>query len=206
MIKYIVIGFIAMIVIYLLLNCLSYKETFCGPTTDSEYTEYQDVLSNSKMSQISNIIKAQLSSMFNSNTLIPGPRGNKGVEGQPGGTYVARGRLYNMTNKNKVYTNTLQPTDIDINTNQIWYMLSDGKISNEFVNASNANTKKCLGNNLEKSFPVCSDKSVGNWEMNENGQIRNKNNNMCLSIDGVSNGMILENCKNGDKKQQWFII
>ena len=42
--------------------------------------------------------------------------------------------------------------------------------------------------------------------MNENGQIRNKNNNMCLSIDGVSNGMILENCKNGDKKQQWFII
>ena len=199
MIKYVVIVFIAMIIVYLILNCFYKPETFCSTAPDTDYNEYQNVLSNSQLSQMNNIIKAQLSAMFTSDTLIPGPKGDEGIQGKPGGTFLARGRLYNRTEKDMVFDNTLKPSVKLPNISQIWYVLSDGNISNEFINTSDKNRKKCLGDNL--NFTSCNVSS--GWKIDGNGKIKNNNTKKCLEYDGSK--IISNNCSEKDN-QKWFII
>ena len=216
MIKYVVITFFIIIAIYIILNCLNINETFCDTDSDSDYNEYQNVLNPSQLKQINNMIQDQLLSVFSNGALIPGPKGNDGVQGSPGGTYTAMGHLTNksteITNDKleiqnpKACNNQLELTSKSQNNDQIWYIMNDGKIANKFVNNANLNENYCLDydSNHTLNLDNTCDKVTNTWRINNNTQQITTSNNKCIGLDS-NNKMILEKCNENEIKQKWFI-
>tara|TARA_B110000037_G_C17115910_1_gene503716 strand:- start:2954 stop:3553 length:600 start_codon:yes stop_codon:yes gene_type:complete len=191
--KLIVILFIILIFIYLLLNIITNKntnETFCDTETDTVNNEYQEVLNNSQLSQISNMINTQTANIIRSaGNLIPGPRGLQGPQGNTGGIYQSSGYILN---NGKVLNNALKMEDKNNSVNQIWYLRTDGKLYNKYFTKD-----MCLDDKL-KTVP-CSD--APKWTWDNLGQI--KIGDKCLIND--SNTAILSNCDGTSSNKSWII-
>ena len=210
MIKYVVSVFIIMIIIYFILTKITEKrEYFCETTTDTSYNEYQDILSDSQMAVISQMIKNQSTQILSSaGGIVPGPRGKQGRPGPPGGKYVASGLILNGDDMLDNKMNLNDKLNTTIGTNNIWYLLDNGKIINKKFTSNNNNNNSivpegnaCLNINNNK-LELSSCDNATKWIWNSNGNI--KSNNQCLTNNNSS--AIISKCNNSsDSKQKWII-
>ena len=197
-----------MIITYIILVNIKPQEHFCDSVNDSSYNQYQDVLSDSQMAQITQMINNQSTQILSSaGGIIPGPRGKTGPPGPPGSKYVSNGFLQNgdLVLDNKINLNEKNNT-----TNQIWYLLDDGKLINKYANNSDSNSSSnilmdtnaggCLNNELK--LVSCNSDKVSKWDWNVLGQL--KTNGKCLT--NTNKKISLSNCGNSTLLSQKWII
>ena len=207
MIRNIIIVFVLMIIVYIVLLNITPKEHFCDTVTDTSYNQYQDVLSDSQMAQITQMINNQSTQILSSaGGIIPGPRGKQGPPGPPGSKYVSSGFLYNG---DLVLDNNMSLKEKNYTTNQIWYLLEDGRLVNKYVNNSKSslNTNNLMDTNaggcLNSDLKLVSCNKTSKWDWNNLGQLK-ADNGKCIT--NKNNKVVLGNCGNSTLSSQKWII
>jgi hypothetical protein len=230
----VIILIILLIIICIIITNTKKKENFCETEDDKSNRGYQNILNESTKNEISNMIYDKIMNVLNKGrTLIPGPKGERGVIGPAGSKYEKHGQLVNKTasckeisdnDGNKTYdcsnpglvcNKSLIFVKPNIDSSFYWYLTDDKKLKNK-------SDGRCLAhfpNNIDgKSlgFVDCntSQNDINiNWEWNNNNQLVT-GASKCLSISEYKEGqqkMDIEECsnitRNGvDPKHVWSFI
>ena len=228
----IVVGII--LILYIFIANMNREEHFCETNNDATNNGYQKILNPSTQKQISNMIYDKIMNVLNEgNTLIPGPRGERGVPGPAGSKYEKHGQLVNKlasckeetdNDGKKIYdcrspefvcNKSLVFVKPNIDSSFYWYLTDDKKLKNK-------SDGRCLAhfpNNTDGRplrFIDCDTREEGiniNWEWNNNNQLVT-GGTKCLSISEYKKGqkkMNIEECstieRNGvDPKHVWSFI
>ena len=166
------------------------KEDTSNPwsTDRNELEDQKKSLNPVQKNEVNDMIKAISKStlqdmVVQQSPLLTGPAGPPGVQGPAGSTYIASGRLTNLSGSFNKY---------DENNN---YFLP--KFSVTRTEGTNSTSSLAFMDN-SSSFS-----SVQSWQLDINNNLKNRYDGNCLTMSNTDNKIYIDKCTNNNQNQKW---
>ena len=147
-----------------------------APLNDVQRTEVSNMVTSKTTEQLKNLISTQ-------SPLLTGPQGPQGIQGPPGTSLIASGRL---VNKNGSYDKTADGT----NYFNPKYIVSRTEGTNSTSSLSFMDT-------------VSPFVSFQNWQLDVNNNLKNRYDGTCLTINKKLDGIYMDKCSDDIPNQKW---
>lgn len=168
-------------------NFASNEWTTNKDVLEAEKASLNDVQKNEVKNMITSIANSQLKTLITTQSpLLTGPAGPPGIQGPPGTTLIASGRL---VNKNGSYDNygTNNP-----NTNYFNPLY--------IVSRTEGTSPASSLSFMEKVSPFA---SYQNWNLDVNNNIKNRYDSTCLTMNTTQDKLYMDKCNN-TPNQKWL--